>query len=177
MKRLILLIATLTLLGGLRATSAADTPQAAGGAHQSMDDGSYVHMMLEHHQQGIDMAQMASERATRPDVKQFATRLLNNQRKETEELKTLEKKLSAQTEKHAGMDPKEMQAMMARLKNANGEEFDTAFLETMTKHHQQAVAMSQHPEHLKDPQVQNFAKKTAEQQRKDIDEMSRMRRA
>lgn len=52
-------------------------------------DHKYVGHMIEHHQQGIDMAGLAQQRAQRSEIKQFAQKMSDKQQKEIEELKAL----------------------------------------------------------------------------------------
>lgn len=50
-------------------------------------DHKFVGQMIEHHQQGIEMAGLAQQRALRPEIKQFAQKMSDKQKKEVEELK------------------------------------------------------------------------------------------
>ncbi|MDP3073783.1 MAG: DUF305 domain-containing protein [Opitutaceae bacterium] len=52
-------------------------------------DHKFVGQMIEHHQQGIEMAGLAQQRAQRPEIKQFAQKMSDKQQKEVEELKGL----------------------------------------------------------------------------------------
>lgn len=150
---------------------------ANDAAHAKMDDASYVHMMREHHAQGVSMAKMAAERATRDDVRTFAKNVIDDQTKEITELDAIAAKLPKKGAGDALGSMSGMDKMEQRLRSASGAQFDREFLRTMTDHHQMAIDMSKNPEHFSSSEVKDFARKTTEKQRKEIEDMKRMQSA
>ena len=52
-------------------------------------DHKFVSQMIDHHQQGVEMSNLAQQRAQRSEIKQFAQKTADKQQKEIEELKGL----------------------------------------------------------------------------------------
>lgn len=52
-------------------------------------DHKFIGQMIEHHQQGVEMANLAQQRAQRSEIKQFAQKTADKQQKDIEELKGL----------------------------------------------------------------------------------------
>ena len=105
--------------------------------------------MLPHHQQAVEMAQLATDRAADPRVQDLATRI---EAAQAPEIETLSGWLEAWgTEAgssggrgHGGMDHGDTGGMMsdedmAALAYVSGAEFDRMFLAMMTAHHEGAV--------------------------------------
>lgn len=142
------------------------------------DDGSYVEMMQMHHQMGIDMAKVAEERAQRDDVKAFAKKTIDEQTKDIEQLRRIQQSMKTGTaghEGHGSMMKHQGDEMMANLRNAQGAAFDQKFIEMMIPHHQQAIDMSTPPTKFKAQDLQAFARKTIESQRKDLKGLTELR--
>lgn len=165
-----------------RAQSASPHPKGHGemksGHMMPSDDGSYVEMMQMHHQMGIDMAKMAQEKAQREDVKAFAKKTIDEQTKDIEELLRIQQSMKTGTaghESHGSMMKEESEKMMGDLSQAQGAAFDQKFIETMIPHHQQAIDMSTPLTKFKAEDVQAFARKTIESQRKELKELNELR--
>lgn len=151
----------------------------------------FIDMMMMHHQQGIEMARLAQEKGQSAKVKAFAAKTAADQQKDIEELRgDRERWYAGQPEMdrsqmmahmpmmmpgHGGMkmDP---QADMAKLRAADGREFDRLFLDTMTMHHQMAIEMSRDASRkAQHPELRQFASKAAAKQTGEIAEMRRIR--
>lgn len=147
----------------------------------------FIDMMTMHHQEGIEMAQMAQTKAVNPKVKALADRIVADQQKDIEELQ------GHRNHWYAGkppMDPAMMSSMMQsmhpgmmsmedtrrKLLAAQGAAFDRLFLETMIHHHQMAVDMSKgartKAEHA---EIKAIARKTIAKQTAEIAEMNRLK--
>ena len=83
----------------------------------------------------IEMAQLASQRAQSPDVKQFAQMMIRDHTKAGNELKQAVSGHDVQMPAH--MDDKH-QSVMDRLKNLRGAEFDREYMNAMVEGHQDA---------------------------------------
>lgn len=122
---------------------------AVAAAAQSHHDQRFADAMTKHHQDGIEMAQMAVEKAASADLRAMAQKMIDDQQKDIERMRaargeggdvTMEMMMSM-----PGMMPEsEMARDMARLEASNGTEFDRAFTEIMPKHHAGAIEMAQH---------------------------------
>nr|WSZ13725.1 DUF305 domain-containing protein [Streptomyces canus] len=140
--------------GGDDSGSAASSPsvsaESSAGAHNAQDV-SFAQGMIPHHQQAIEMAELADGRAASAQVKDLAARV---EKAQGPEITTMTGWLKAWDEKvpesmpgmdHSGMDG--MAGMMdsadmGKLKKASGKDFDSMFLTMMVEHHEGAVEMA-----------------------------------
>ncbi len=140
------------------ASTTAPAPNATatvGTANQA--DVEFAQMMIVHHQGALDMARLAAGRAGSPKVAELARRIEAAQQPEIETMTGWLDQWGAEPLAEAGampgMDHGSMtdtdaggmasDADMRRLAEASGPQFDAAFLDLMTVHHQGAVAMAQ----------------------------------
>lgn len=143
------------------------------------DDASYIQMMRMHHQRAIDMAKVAVEKSQRDDLKAFATRVIDIQQEEIEELRRMQQAMKAGVAMHddnESMMKGEANKMMADLRQAQGAAFDRKFIDMMITHHGQAVAMSKPASKFKAADLQAFARKIIDAQTKEIQELQGMRK-
>ncbi|MEW2384253.1 DUF305 domain-containing protein [Micromonospora sp. NPDC047707] len=147
----------------------------ASPAHNSMDTW-YVRMMIPHHEQALEMAALAPDRAADPRVKALADRIRAGQAPEIGVLRAWlqARNLPADV---AGHDHGTMRGMqspeaMRRLADARGADFDRLFVRMMSDHHAGAVEMSTNL--LKvgaEPLLQEFANSVAVEQNVEINRM------
>ncbi|MEU0970582.1 DUF305 domain-containing protein, partial [Streptomyces sp. NPDC005917] len=130
------------------APAGASAPATTAGAHNAQDV-TFAQSMIPHHQQALEMAALAADRASSARVQDLAARI---EKAQDPEIKTMSGWLKAWGEDvpmagmdHSGhtdmagmMDDKDMTA----LKKAEGKDFDTMFLTMMVQHHQGAVDMA-----------------------------------
>lgn len=108
----------------------------------------FAREMIPHHEQAIEMTDLAAERAESEDVKALAEQISAAQQPEIETMRAmLEAWGQAMSEGPDGMDMGGMQGMMSpqqmtELANASGAMFDRMFLEMMITHHEGAVEMA-----------------------------------
>ena len=143
--------------GGDDSGSAASSPsvsaETSADAHNAQDV-SFAQGMIQHHQQAIEMAELADGRAASTQVKDLAARVEKAQGPEittmTGWLKSWDEKVP---ESMPGMDHSGMEGMegmagmmdsadMGKLKKASGKDFDSMFLTMMVEHHEGAVEMA-----------------------------------
>lgn len=123
---------------------------------QEMDK-HFIEMMIPHHQDAVEMANLALQKAKNPEIKKLAAAIKTDQTKEIEQMKAWYKQwygteVSAtsmtgmgmrhgrgQGPMHSGMMAMNMN--LESLKNAS--DFDKEFIRQMIPHHQMAVMMSQ----------------------------------
>lgn len=117
-------------------------PQASANAA----DITYVQDMIVHHQQALDMAVLAPNRAASARLKSLASRIKDSQGPEIQWMRTWlqqqGQRVPGHHAAHDGMPGMATQEEMDRLAAASGPEFDRLFLELMIRHHEGAIAMS-----------------------------------
>ncbi|MFI2711106.1 DUF305 domain-containing protein [Micromonospora sp. NPDC018662] len=133
----------------------------------------YVRMMIPHHQQALEMATLAPDRAADPRVRAVADRIRAAQGPEVGLLRawlsTRDLPAEVTGHDHATMRGMQSAEAMRQLAAARGAAFDSLFVRMMTAHHQGAVVMS--TDLLKvgaDQAMQEFANAVAVEQSAEI---------
>ncbi|MFF4259253.1 DUF305 domain-containing protein [Streptomyces sp. NPDC001663] len=139
-------------MGSMNSDSSPSAPAAAkAGAHNDADV-SFTKEMIQHHRQAVDMADLATDRASSQEVKDLAAKIKGAQ---DPEIKTMSGWLTSWGEEvpedmsssMPGMDHDMSSSMpgmmssadMGKLDKASGTEFDKMFLGMMVEHHEGAV--------------------------------------
>jgi uncharacterized protein (DUF305 family) len=148
-----LLFATVALVA---ACGSDDDGQAAdSGGDETADfneaDVAFAQNMIPHHQQAVEMAALAEDRAESDAVKDLATRIEAAQDPEIQTLQGWLEEWGEPVEADdsmGGMDHGEMSGMMSdedmtMLEDAEGPAFDEQFLELMAAHHRGAIEMAE----------------------------------
>jgi uncharacterized protein (DUF305 family) len=137
--------------------------------HGMMDmNREFIENMIPHHQDAVDMSNMALTRAKHPQIKQLAKNISISQSREIVEMRQWYKEWY-------GTDVPDDSHMMNvtdinRLKNAK--DFDKEFIEQMVPHHQMAIMMAQMVlYHSNRPEIRGLAESIIKSQSKEIDEM------
>jgi len=135
MKKLLLAVISALVLTGCATSS-------QSGSEYSADDISFAEMMIPHHEQAIEMSEIALLNTTNPDVLQLAQEIKDAQAPEIELMKSWD---GVKVSTHAGhmMDGMLSDGELNDLREAQGQEFDRLFLEGMIKHHEGAIVMAQ----------------------------------
>ncbi|MFC3995015.1 DUF305 domain-containing protein [Nocardiopsis sediminis] len=162
---------------GTAGEDTADSPSASpeASAEANSADVMFAQMMIPHHEQAVEMSQLAETRAG-DDVLDLAQRIEAAQGPEIERLTGMLETWGEPTEPEGGMDHG-MDGMMnddqmAELEAADGEAFDTLYLELMIEHHEGAVEMAQ--TELEDgsyPEATEMAQEIVDAQEAEIEEM------
>ncbi|MFG2054586.1 DUF305 domain-containing protein [Micromonospora sp. NPDC048930] len=136
----------------------------------------FVRMMIPHHQQAVEMAALAPDRAADPRVRAVADRIQAAQQPEIGVLRAwlAARGLPAEVPGHDHGSMRGMQSpeAMRQLAAARGAEFDRLFVRMMTEHHEGAVTMA--TDLLKvgvDQAMQEFANSVATEQSVEIARM------
>ncbi|MBM4184102.1 MAG: DUF305 domain-containing protein [Gemmatimonadetes bacterium] len=167
-----------------RVVSAADLAAASGPTHTDADV-HFLHMMVPHHAQALEMAALVPARAAGEAVRQMALRMEISQR---DEIAWIERWLRTRGEPMPGEHhspgmpmPALMPGMltpaeMDLLRAARGEDFDRLFLESMIRHHEGAITMVEElfatPGAGQESEVYQFASEVEVDQRIEIDRMN-----
>jgi uncharacterized protein (DUF305 family) len=134
-------------------TQTSTSADSAGQAEHNDQDITFAQGMIPHHQQAVDMATMAAEKATNGQVKDLASRIEGAQAPEIQQLTDMLDQWGAPTEStttsmpgmdHGGMSGEGMMTdeEMQQLQQATSADFDRMWVQMMIKHHQGAVAMA-----------------------------------
>jgi putative membrane protein len=106
----------------------------------------------------VTLGQMAAQRASRDEVKQFGQRMVQDHGKANTELMQLAATKGVTLPKELDSTHK---AMAERLSQLSGAEFDRAYMSEMVKDHTKDVSAFQHQAGQgTDPEVKNWAAKT-----------------
>jgi uncharacterized protein (DUF305 family) len=134
-------------------TAASEAPASApadAGAQHNEADVRFAQMMIPHHQQALEMAEVALQRTQNTEVRALAEQIQSAQDPEITILSGFLESWGAAPadEGMAGMDHSGMSGMMGQgemdgLAGASGAAFDTMFLEMMIAHHEGAIAEAQ----------------------------------
>lgn len=159
------------------------TSSETATASFSEADVTFLQSMIPHHDQANEMANLALGRTQRRELEEFARGIVDKQSAEIQQMRSL---LEAAGEDpdgmsgsgHEGMDMEQMPGMMsqddvAALEELQGPEFDLAFLEMMTEHHQGAIEMAETAlVEGENPQVQDLADRIIADQQAEIERMN-----
>lgn len=137
-----------------RATTAPASSAAPGADSHNQADVTFAQSMLPHHQQAVQMAQVAETRASNPEVKALAAKIEQAQEPEIEQLTGWLTNWGAPMPSASAGGGHDMPGMntqmpgmmtdkdMAGMKAATGAGFDKLFLQMMIRHHQGAIEMA-----------------------------------
>ncbi|TDB77445.1 DUF305 domain-containing protein [Micromonospora sp. KC723] len=150
--------------------------RATAPPHYNSLDVWFVRMMIPHHEQALEMAQLVPDRAASPGIKAIAERIRGAQGPEIGMMRGWldSRGLSAEVPGHDHGTMRGMQSPEAvrRLAAARGADFDRLFVRMMTEHHQGAVTMATDLLGVgADQQLNEFANSVATEQAVEIDRM------
>ncbi len=120
------------------ATQSTHTTKHHHAAGKAVTTESFVRQAAEAGMAEVELGQLASSKATRQDVKDFAQMMVTDHGKANEQLKDLasKKNLTLPTEPTAAQ-----KAEKARLEKLSGAAFDSAFTKAMERDHREAVSL------------------------------------
>lgn len=131
------------------------SPGGAAGAAQpgaafNDADVTFAQMMIPHHEQAVEMAELAETRASDPEVKELAAKIKGAQDPEIKTMtgwlttwgKPVPSPGAAGHDTAHGMPGIMSGEDMTRLREARGAEFDRLFAELMIAHHNGAIEMA-----------------------------------
>lgn len=125
-----------------------DTGGDAAGTPHNEADVIFAQQMIAHHEQALEMAEMALEQSSTDEVSDLARRI---QEAQTPEIETMKAWLTGWDEPaspegmpmdHGAAGGMMSEAQMNELQLESGKAFDRAFLEMMMEHHRGAIVMA-----------------------------------
>ena len=102
----------------------------------------FAAMMIPHHEQAIQMSELALLNSNEPEILALANEIKAAQGPEIEQMKSWGSSMMGSHAGHMMDEGMLSDDEMAQLKDIKGAEFDRLFLEVMIKHHQGAIEMA-----------------------------------
>lgn len=132
------------------------------------DDEDFLALMIPHHQEAIDTAQVILEKSENEDLKALAQDIVDAQTAEIEQMETWGKDWFGEEFKAS----EDYEEMMPDLSELEGEELDQAFIEGMIAHHQMAIMMAMHLQMITDrEELEELAENIIEAQSTEVEMM------
>ena len=165
--------------------SGSSADQSASLSHNEADV-LFAQLMIPHHQQAVELADMVPDRSTNPDVRALAAKIAAGQAPEIATMKGQLKQWGidpAETPHESGHAGMTMQGMVGddtllMLRNLKGSDFDTLWLKSMISHHQGAIEMAKvEAEAGKSVAMTGLARAIISAQQAEIDQMNQMVKA
>ncbi|WP_435107099.1 DUF305 domain-containing protein [Nocardiopsis synnemataformans] len=168
--------------GGTDDESTTAAPESSEQSETEFNDAdvSFAQMMIPHHEQAVEMSELAEARAGE-DVRGLAAEIEAAQGPEIDQMTGLLESWGEEPMDdmggmdHDGMDGMMSEDQMADLEQAEGDAFDTMFLEMMVQHHEGAITMAETEiEQGVNPEAQELAQEIVDAQRTEIEQMNDM---
>ena len=143
----------------------------------SSRDVMFAQMMIPHHQQAIEMSDLALKNSTNQEIRDLATKIKGEQ---APEIRLMESWTEGNMGSHMGShDGHMMNGMLSEeeiheLENTSGVEFNRLFLKGMIAHHEGAIEMARDVENSKNEEVSKLARSIITSQRAEIEYMKEL---
>lgn len=140
------------------AAPGAGTPGAAGTAGASANgDRDFIEDMVADGDAEVELGRLAEQRATRPEVKEFAQMMARDHQEAGAELKQIAGKHNIQP---AAGDHDDHKDLSQRLSKLSGAEFDREYMKAMVDDHEKAVNdVEKKAEDADNPEIRQWASK------------------
>lgn len=170
---MIRILITLTAMIFAMPAYAEDTKPATRGDTKKMPlDDQFLAMASECCSCQCSMIELAEKQASRPEVKEFATKLERDHKALHKELAAMMKTRKVDAATDTG---KETKARCEKLGKLEGKEFDTAFLKYVVADHEKAIrACENQIENGKDEKVKEFATDAVKKMREHLKEAKKL---
>lgn len=169
----------LSLLGNLKEIHATDTSQTiqsekgAGGTTSFPYDLKFIDELTAHHNDGIQMSELAVQRTQSPELREMAQKMVTDQQSEIQKLSGFRERWYADSPEHVDRTGS-MQS--PDLMAATGMEFDRKFLDAMIEHHPGAIYLGLEAiQRARHSEIRKLGRKTADTQIKELNDMRKMR--
>jgi len=166
---------------------------ACAGPTVASFDQQFIDMMVPYHQDAVEMAKIAQQRAGRAEVRGMTADILRSQQAEIDQMRAWRKAWFG-SDKTPPMDETPMVEGMGGQHGGHGstmnmaadvealrraaEPFDRAFIDAMIPHHQSAIDAAKAAEaRAQRPEIKKLAQDIVVAQQREIDQMRQWRRA
>ena len=153
------------------------TNQEQTSAEYSANDLMFAQMMIPHHEQAVELSELALEVSTSDAIRDLATRIRDGQAPEVDLMQGWldSAGMGSMMEGHS-MEGHGMAGMVSEedfetLRSLESPEFDRLFLELMIAHHEGALDMVEMISESENPEVSALATAIVEVQTSEIEEM------
>jgi putative membrane protein len=130
-------------------------PDASGPAAPNYADQAFVEDTLKGNDAQVQMSQIAQQKASSGDVKEFSQRMIQIHTQLNQQLVPLAKQLDVNQEQKPS---KQAKKEIAQLQQLSGPEFDTAYLQAMAKEQEHSLKQFKSEESAQNPMIQKVAK-------------------
>ena len=160
-------------------TATTDSPgkqsdQSETAISLSNSDVMFLQMMIPHHEQAVDISNLALSKSSNADLLALAKRIAEEQGTEIAMMRSwLEAAGEDEEMGHAmhGMDGMLSDEALGQLEQAEGSAFDRAWLNGMIEHHDGAIEMAEMIVDARDERLRAFGERIIAAQSAEIDEM------
>ena len=134
-------------------------PGVQNNSMPSYADQSFVRKTLEDNQAQVQMGQLAAQKSSSDDVKQFGEKMAQIHEQLTSQMKPVAQKLGVSEPKQPSKKDKQA---IERMQSLSGAEFDTVFIQAMMKDQQSDLKdFKSEAQSAQDPTVQQLARMDA----------------
>lgn len=140
----------------------------------SWGDRHFVRKAADDGQEEVAIAQLAAEKATNPDVKQFAQQMVQEHTQVNQQL------MSLANSKDLKIDQEDSTKERAyrRLNKTSGNDFDREFIDRMVDDHEKDIKLFEKAaKDAKDPEVRQFASSTLDQLRQHLQHVQQLQQS
>ena len=137
----------------------------------------FLQMMIPHHQQAIDISQLALKKSKDSELRALAEKIATDQAREIVEMKAWLKDANASEDPgHSmhGMGGMLNDNELSKLATSSGKNFDLLWLTGMIGHHDGAIHMSSMITDAQNSEIKAFGEKVVADQSAQIEQMKRM---
>ena len=163
---------------GMNHSSMMDSDEKADSSNLTGADIMFLQMMIPHHQQAVDISNLALTKSKDPELLALATAIRDGQADEIVQMKQWLADAGASLDMGHSMGDSMggmlNEQQLAALKNASGSTFDRLWLEGMTGHHDGALHMTQMIEDATNPAIKKFGQDIVSLQTAQIEQMKEM---
>lgn len=133
--------------------------QMQNPAMQRMQDKDFVHTAMQGSMAEVQLGQLAEQKASSPDVKQFAQKMTQDHAQLNQQMKPIAQQLGVRTPKRLS---KKAEKTDAKLQALSGTQFDNAYIKAMVKDHENDLSEFRHEaQSTQDPALKQAAQQGA----------------
>jgi uncharacterized protein (DUF305 family) len=142
----------------------------------SANDVMFAQMMIPHHQQAVEMAELVADRSDNPEIQALALEIIAAQDPEIALMQGWIDEFGDSGMDHGGHSMGGMltEAELEELRAATGREFEKLFLEGMIRHHEGAIDMAAMLTNSNYPAAQKLRADIIETQTAEIERMKKL---
>ena len=142
-----------------RAQDTRDNPAAVGTAGTGAPDADFIEEQLVDGNKEVELGRLAQQKASNPEVREFAQMMVQDHTQAGDELKQIASKHNIQPPTAGDRDAHA--DLQEKLTNASGAEFDREYIDAMVDDHEKAVNdVKDKAEDADNPEVKQWAAKT-----------------